>query len=107
MGIQKQACSAGKNSESGQIRVRQFEQCQNSDEKLMSDIPFFGLDNSDEGKFGSKSGSDNRNVKSLMSGFKIRTKNSCPYLIFFRSDKFGCLDRTQFCQHYKLVLAAS
>ena len=33
--------SAGKNSGSGQIRVGQFGQCQNSDEKLMSDTRFF------------------------------------------------------------------
>ena len=60
---------------------------------------FFGSGNSDEGKFGSKSGSDNKNVKNLMSGFKIRTKNSCPYPIFSGSDKFGYSGRTNFCQH--------
>ena len=50
---------------------------------------FFGSDNSDESKFGSKSGSDNRNVKNLMSGFKIWTKNSCPYLIFLGRTNLG------------------
>jgi len=59
---------------------------------------FSGSDSSDEGKFGSRSGSDNRNVKNLMSGFKIRTNNSCPYPMFFGSDKFGYSDRTNFCQ---------
>ena len=48
----------------------------------MTDTRFFGSDNSDEDKFGSKSGWDNRNVKNVMSGFKIRTKNSYPYPIF-------------------------
>ena len=43
---------------------------------------FFGLDNSDEPKFGLKLGSDNRNAKNVMSGFKIWTENSCPYPIF-------------------------
>jgi len=38
--------SASKNSGSGQIRVRQLGQCQNLDEKLMSDTRFFG-----EGQF--------------------------------------------------------
>ena len=38
---------ASKNSGSGQIRVGQFRQRQNSDEKLMSDTPFFRV-----GQFG-------------------------------------------------------
>ena len=45
---------------------------------------FFGSFNSDKAKFGSKSDSDNRNVKNVMFGFKIRTKNSCPLPDFFR-----------------------
>jgi len=49
----------------------------------MTDIPFFGLYNSDETKFESKSGSDNRNVKNVMSRFKIRTKKSYLYSIFW------------------------
>jgi len=82
------------------IRVGQFGQCQNSDVKLMSDIRvFFGSGNLDEGKLGSKSDSDNRNVKNLTSGFKIRTKNSCSYPIFSELDKFGYSDRINFCQH--------
>jgi len=48
----------------------------------------FRSDNSNETIFGSKSGSDNKNVKKVMSEFKIRTKNSYPYSIFFESDKF-------------------
>ena len=60
----------------------------------------FESDNLDEAKFGSKLSSDNRNVKNLMSGFKMRAKNSCLYLIFFESDKFGYSVRTNFCQHY-------
>jgi len=39
--------SAGKNSGSGQILVGLFGQCQNSDEKLMSDTRFFWV-----GQFG-------------------------------------------------------
>ena len=66
----------------------------------MSDTRFFRSDNSDEGKFRSKSGSDNRNVKNLMSGFKIRTKIFYPYPVFFRSDKFGYSNRINFRQHY-------
>ena len=61
---------------------------------------FFGSDNSDEGKFGSKSGSNNRNVKNLISEFKIQTKNSCPYPIFSGSEKFEYSGQTNFCQHY-------
>ena len=60
---------------------------------------FFGSGNLDEGKLGSKSDSDNRNVKNLTSGFKIRTKNSCSYPIFSELDKFGYSDRINFCQH--------
>ena len=60
---------------------------------------FFGSNNSDEVKFGSKSGSDNRNVQIVMSEFKIQTKNSCLYPVVFRSDKFGYSDWTNFCRH--------
>ena len=69
-----------KNSGSGQIWVGQ---CQNSDIKLVIDIRLFGSDNSNETKFESKSSSDNRNVKKVMSEFKIRTKNSYLYPIVF------------------------
>jgi len=56
----------------------------------MSDTRFFfGSDNSDKDKFGSKSDSGNKNVKNLMFRFKIRTKNSCSYSIFFGSNKLG------------------
>ena len=44
-------------------------------------LDFFGSDNSEEAKFGSKSDSDNRNVKNVMFGFKIRTTNSYSYSI--------------------------
>ena len=37
----------------------------------MIEARFFKLDNSEEVKFGSKSSSDNRNVKNVMFGFKI------------------------------------
>jgi len=88
--------SARKNSGSGQIRVGQFGQCQNSDEKLMSDTRFFSGRTI---RTRVKSGSDNRNIKNVMSGLKIRTKNSCPYPVFSGSDKFGYSGRTNFCQH--------
>jgi len=61
---------------------------------------FFGSDNSNDVKFGSKSGPDNRNMKNIMFGFKIRTNNSCPYPIFFGLDKFGYSSRTNFRQRY-------
>ena len=41
-----------------------------------------------EVKFGSKSGSNNRNVKNIMSGFKIRMENFMSVPNFFGSDKF-------------------
>ena len=40
---------------------------------------FSGSDNLDVTKFESKSDLNNRNVKNVMFGFKIRMKNSCPY----------------------------
>ena len=77
------------NSDNVKIRTRNW--CPISD--------FFELDNSDEGKFGSKSNLDNRNVKNLMSKFKIRMKFFYLYS-FFRSDKFKYSNRINFCQHY-------
>jgi len=60
---------------------------------------FFGSDNPDKAKFGSKSGSDNKNVKNVMFEFKIRMKNSYLYPIFSRSDKVGYSGQTNFFQH--------
>ena len=56
---------------------------------------FFGFDNWDKAKLGSKSGSDNRNVKNVTLGFKIRIKNLCSYPIFWvrQIRIFGLLDK--------------
>jgi len=69
----------------------------------MTETVFLESDNSNKDKFRSKLDSDNRNVKNIMSRFKIRTKNSCPYSIFFGLDKFGYSGRTNFCQHYTII----
>jgi len=61
---------------------------------------FFESDNSNEAKFESKSSSNNRNVKNIMFGFKIRMKGFYMYSIFFGSDKFEYSDQATFCQHY-------
>jgi len=87
--------SCGKNSGLGRTNQTMLRFGQEIDDRY----PFFESDNSDKAKFGSKSNSDNRNVKNVMSGFKIWTKNSCPYPIFSRSDKFEYSGRTNFCQH--------
>ena len=45
-------------------------------QELITDVNiFFESENSGNAKFGSKSDSNNRNVKNVMSEFKIRTKN--------------------------------
>ena len=49
-------------------------QCQHSDKKLMSNTPFFGSDNSGNTRFGSKSDSNNKNIKNVGPEFKIQTK---------------------------------
>ena len=53
----------------------------------MFDTQFFRVGHSDEAKFESKSGSNNKNVKNVMFGFKIGTKNSYPYLVFLRVEQ--------------------
>jgi len=50
---------------------------------------FFRLDNSNEAKSCVKISSNNRNVKNVMSRFKILTKNLCPYLVFSKLDEFA------------------
>ena len=48
----------------------------------MTNIHFFGLDNSESAKFKLKSSLDKRYVKNIVSKFKIRIKNSSPCPIF-------------------------
>jgi len=79
-------CSAGKNSGSG-LRNRAMSKF---GQKIDYQYPvFFRLDNSNEAKSCVKISSNNRNVKNVMSRFKILTKNLCPYLVFSKLDEFA------------------
>jgi len=49
---------------------------------------FFGSDNLNKDEFWSKSVSNNRNIKNVVSRFKIRMKSPWLYLIFSRLDNF-------------------
>ena len=83
-------------SSMAKIRVRQIRQYQNEDKKLMTDSQLFSGWTI---RTRLKSGLDNRNVKNVMSGFKIRTEIFCLYLVFSESDNFGYLGWTNFCQY--------